>query len=93
MLHQKELVLNAKDTENMLNAVSVIRALTDSLGASVLSRMAGATAQGYSNGSGSGALEQNVHIDAQFPNVRDALEIEQALNNLVNVAAQRIYEK
>jgi len=35
-------------------------------------------------------LEQNVHIDATFPNVRDAREVEEALNNLVNVASQRI---
>lgn len=27
--------------------------------------------------------------DAQFPNVRDSREIENALNNLVNAAAQR----
>lgn len=93
VLHQKELVLNAEDTENMLNAVSIMRSLANSLGSGVLARLAGATAQGYANSSGNGALEQNVHIDAQFPNVRDALEIEQALNNLVNVAAQRIYEK
>ena len=35
-------------------------------------------------------LEQNVHIDATFPNVTSANEIENALNNLVNVASQRI---
>ena len=34
------------------------------------------------------ALEQQVHIDATFPNVKDAKEIEAALNNLVNVASQ-----
>ena len=34
-------------------------------------------------------IEQDVHIDAQFPNVKDSREIENALNNLVNAAAQR----
>ena len=95
MLHQKELVLNAKDTENMLNTVAIMRGLTYSLGSTMLSRLAGATASGY-NGSGSGSdgiLEQNVHIDATFPNVKNATEIEEALNNLVNAASQRAYER
>ena len=93
LLHQKELVLNAKDTENMLNTVAIMRSLAYSLGTDMLARMAGASAQGYSNGgSGSTPLEQNVHIDAQFPNVRNAAEIEEALNNLVNAASQRIME-
>ena len=35
MLHQKELVLNAKDTENMLKAVDILRAMTDNLGDSI----------------------------------------------------------
>ena len=36
-------------------------------------------------------LEQNVHIDASFPNVRDSREIEEAFNNLVNIASQRAF--
>ena len=95
MLHQKELVLNAKDTENMLNTVAIMRGLTYSLGSTMLSRLAGATASGYSGGSSGsdGILEQNVHIDATFPNVKNATEIEEALNNLVNAASQRAYER
>lgn len=94
MLHQKELVLNQSDTKNMLDAVSIMRDLTYSLGSSVLSRLAGASANNYSGSAyDKGLLEQNVHIDATFPNVRNASEIEQALNNLVNVASQRIMEK
>jgi len=34
-----------------------------------------------------GELEQNVHIEAEFPNVTDHNEIEQAFNNLVNMAS------
>ena len=33
-------------------------------------------------------LEQNVHIEAEFPNVTDHNEIEQAFTNLVNMASQ-----
>ena len=92
-LHQKELVLNSDDTKNMLNMVSIMRGLTYSLGSSMLARLAKVTAPNV-NGSGGdqGILEQNVHIQADFPNVRDAKEIEEALNNLVNAASQRAFE-
>ena len=94
MLHQKELVLNASDTKNMLNAVSVMRSMAYSLGSNLLARLAGVSANGINGGVSSGTvLEQNVHIDATFPNVRNAAEIEEALNNLTNAASQRIYEK
>ena len=94
LLHQKELVLNAQDTENMLNAVSVMRSLAYSLGSSVLARMAGVGANGINGGGATdGVLEQNVHIEAEFPNVHNAAEIEEALNNLVNSASQRVMEK
>jgi len=32
-------------------------------------------------------LDQNVHIEANFPNVQGAREIEEAFNNLVNMAS------
>ena len=34
-------------------------------------------------------IEQNVHIDATFPNVNSKREIEEAFNDLVNLATQR----
>ena len=34
-------------------------------------------------------LDQNVHIEANFPNVTQHTEIEQAFNNLVNIASMR----
>lgn len=77
----------------MLNTVAIMRNLAYSLGSNTLARLAGATASGINGGNSSGGgLEQNVHIDAQFPNVRNAAEIEEALNNLVNAASQRIHE-
>lgn len=89
MLHQKELVLNRKDTANMLNAVEVLRGITDNIGADLLGRMAGMTAGGFNSAVGGNALEQNVHIEATFPGVKSSIEIQDALNNLVNMAAQR----
>ena len=38
---------------------------------------------------GGNASEQNVHIEANFPNATNHNEIEEALRNLVNAASQR----
>jgi hypothetical protein len=74
----------------MLNAVSIMRNLSGTLGTEMLARLGSANAPRYTNGnSGASLLEQDVHIDATFPNVRNAAEIEEALNNLVNAASQR----
>ena len=43
ILHQKELVLNKDDTENILNAVEFVRGIASSIGASLLSQLAGMT--------------------------------------------------
>lgn len=93
MLHQKELVLNANDTKNILNAVEILRGITSNLGQALMNQMASISAAGataMAGAVGSEGLEQNVHIDAQFPNVKDSREIETALNNLVNMASQHI---
>lgn len=89
LLHQKELVLNKEDTANMLDAVNIIRNITGLLGSSVLGKLAAATTGNFETSVGNDVLEQNVHIDAQFPNVKDSREIEEALNNLVNMASMR----
>ena len=93
LLHQKELVLNKEDTQNLLNAVNVMRVITNSIGAKILDRLAVATANNSFTNGLNGALEQNVHIEAQFPNVKNSYEIENALNNLINSAAQRVQSK
>ena len=89
MLHEKELVLNKEDTKNILNAISIMRNITGILGNSILGKIAAATAGSLNGNIGNDTLEQNVHIDAQFPNVKDSREIEEALNNLVNMASMR----
>ena len=78
----------------MLNAVQVLRNITNSLGSDILAKIASIKAPGANSGlNGNGLLEQQVHIEATFPAVTSSLEIQDALNNLVNVAAQRIQEK
>ena len=91
MLHKKEIILNKADTVNLLNAVEIIRDITSNLGQSMLSKLGAITAGNIAQANGVGdILEQNVHIDAQFPNVTNSKEIENAINNLMNVATQRI---
>jgi TP901 family phage tail tape measure protein len=98
-LHEKELVLNQEDTDNILSAVSAVRTLGPNLfkqierildnnimaGQNLLNaRMASST----TISSDGQVIEQIVHIQADFPGVSSAAEIEAALNNIVNDAAQ-----
>jgi hypothetical protein len=71
VLHEKELVLNANDTKYMLDMVQIARDIIESASMkSTMTNIKNANAN-YNPGS----LEQNVHIDASFPNVTDHLEI------------------
>lgn len=102
ILHQKELVLNASDTENILDAVKIVRsmpniissiqnAISDVVGER-LSNMTNEISQGkiVSATTGGNKEENNVYnIVAEFPNANSAAEIEQALLNLKNIAAQK----
>lgn len=93
LLHQKELVLNETDTQNLLNAVNIIRAMTEGLKSNALnSIMSNFGTFNDSNINGNQDLEQNIHIDANFPNVKDASEIEQAILSLADQATQYIHK-
>ena len=97
ILDRKELVLNKDDTSNMLNMVEITRDLMNSMNSSMMNRISNSLSGIKDNTSNqslnSEQLEQNVHIEATFPGVRDAKEIEEALNNLTNIAAQRIHRR
>ena len=100
ILHQKELVLNAEDTKNMLAAVEVVRGLQDSVFATIGKTLDGNAAAAYamlgsrfntamSLAPAQTELEQHVTIEqVNFPNVTSSREIEEAFENLVNDAAQ-----
>lgn len=93
ILDRKELILNKDDTANMLNILQLTRDFMNSMNNVLLSRIINSVNGAPNTGMGmvnEDTLEQNVHIDATFPNVKDAREVEEALNNLVNVASQRI---
>ena len=89
MLHEKELVLNPADTENFLASMTVLERILQVLDLQAMSSQLGGilTSPGFSNVS-NGVLEQNVHIEASFPNATNHSEIEEAFGNLVNLASQ-----
>lgn len=87
MLHQKELILNAEDTQNILKAVDVTRMIDDML-SSIGTNVNMANILSNTNTSDGGLLDQNVHITATFPNVTNHAQVEQALETLVNRASQ-----
>ncbi len=94
MLHQKELVLNATDTQNILAAVDAVRTITEQLKGSTfinsigssIGRVAQNTLQGNN-------IEQRVEITANFPNATSAAEIEAAFNNIADRSYQYAYNK
>ena len=104
-LHEKELVLNKEDTRNVLSAVGIMRQIAPQV-QQIEAMIAGRTKTAIANLNmsfgnptiginypGQDQLQQNVSINATFPNVSVASEIEQALSNLVNEAAQFVQRK
>ena len=92
MLHQKELILNSQDTENVLAAVDIVRQLSKDLDlrasayANALNQIKAITNLSPNKD----ILQQEVNIQASFPAVSSRDEIEAAFNNLVNDAVQYI---
>ncbi len=98
-LHQKELVLNQEDTENILAAVKAVRELepellnsiTKTLDGNAIAAMSLLGQKLYTTylEPANFTLEQVVHIDkVEFPNVTSRTEIEEAFISLTNDAAQ-----
>ncbi len=91
ILHEKELILNEKDTKNILSAVNVTRTLNDILDSfrfnssdfDITNLLRG----GFMKPTESNT-EQHIVINADFPGVKSTYEIEAAFDNLVNRASQ-----
>jgi len=100
-LHQKELVLNADDTSNILKTVSAIRDLT-SLNGSISSAIATsigsmamnlvANGGGNINTNSNSNAENQFYITAEFPNANDVETIREAILSLPNLASQYIHK-
>lgn len=86
-----ELVLNADDTKNILSAVSqmreVVKMKMQNMNGNLGRQTDGVTSKTVVN-KDIQQVEQSVQIDATFPNVSVAAEIEEALNSLINQVAQ-----
>ena len=92
LLHEKELILNKTDTENILDAVNIIRSMSQSITSSLVNDLVdlvGSWNRLTTNVNSSiEKIPQMITIDASFPNVSVASEIEEAFNDLANQAAQ-----
>lgn len=93
LLHEKELVLNKEDTANILTTVGMVRELSDIL--DIYAKQAAFGLQmlqmSTSLQSIGQELQQEVTIHAEFPNVSDRNEIQEAFDNLINRASQFAY--
>ena len=91
ILHQKELVLNAADTENLLDTVQIVRGTISDFkkfGSWIPKLITPRTPDVELQ-----PVEKIVQIEASFPGVRDRYEIEEAFNNLINTASQFVNRK
>ena len=88
LLHEKEIVLNKDDTENLLKTVSFIRELVSMIDsqASMSSLFNMTATTGIMTGNA--GMEQQITIYADFPDATDHNEIEMAFNSLLNTASQ-----
>lgn len=100
VLHEKELVLNKEDTANILAATQIAGSLGRVF--DEISKILTGSAISYVNSTNDiskteitkgQAIDQNVQIEASFPNATDRDEIQEAFNNLVNLAVQKAFEE
>ena len=92
-LHQKELVLNNTDTENILKAVDLVRQITQALKDSAITDVFTNIVKGTVSQVPNDTVEQTVHITAEFPAANSAAEIESALLSLNERAIQYSFKK
>ena len=86
-----EFVLNPDDTKNILSAVKTMREVVRMKMSSLDSTLGSKTSEVVKKtvvNKDIQQVDQQVHIDATFPNVSVAKEIEEAFSNLVNQAVQ-----
>lgn len=87
-LHEKELVLNATDTENILNAVTAMRDVVAAMKTSSLTSFFSSVGQTNAFSAAGSDIQQNIEIYADFPAAESAAEIKMALEGLASQAVQ-----
>lgn len=93
LLHEKELVLNKKDTANILDSVNIVRDMNNQINRNIRYASFAQQVAAQIKGQLQNELKQKVEIQATFPSVTNSNEIEDAFNNLVNAAAQYVNSK
>ena len=90
MLHEKEMVLNQDDTENFLSSLGVMERILQAIDLQSMSaQFGGILSSPYLGKSDTAqALQQEIHITADFPNATDRHEIEEAFMSIANLASQ-----
>lgn len=87
VLHEKEIVLNKEDTQNLLMTVDMVRQIANSIEEHALNWSLGTITSPTTDNSNN-VLEQTVTITASFPNATQHSEIEEAFTTLINRASQ-----
>lgn len=93
VLHEKEIVLNKTDTANFLKAANILRKISDVLNVPLLAHNLISDPSKNINSTTGNNIQQDIIINAEFPNAIDSSEIEQAFNNLINDAIQYTTDK
>lgn len=89
VLHEKELVLNKTDTENILSAVDIVRKVLDAVSLqNIASRYSLSNISQSALGAATTKIDQQVQITAEFPNATDKNEIKAAFDDIINEAVQ-----
>lgn len=88
-LHQKELVLNRGDTENFLASMEVMERILQMIDLqSASSQLGGILSSPTLGSTGTQTIEQQINIEAHFPDATDRFEIEEAFMSMANLASQ-----
>jgi hypothetical protein len=88
MLHEKELVLNAQDTENMLKSIEMVRLIVQAIDLNSGSTLGWGGLNSMGVGNGKSEIVQDITINAEFPNATDQDEIKAAFDSLFIRASQ-----
>ena len=98
ILHEKELILNANRTQNLFkafdsltNPTKVVQNLMSGLEIMLRKQQFSFLDNKLRQAEDNGAIERNTIINANFPGVHAAVEIEKALNDLINLSTQQVH--
>ena len=87
ILHEKEMVLNKEDTNNLLSIMNIMDRMLRDIDVAAAAATAVSLTPAIVSSSGD-TLQQQVTIHAEFPAATNRGEIEEAFNTLINRAAQ-----